>query len=120
MLIIAVVSIVLAFIFYTWGVWGEKIKKILNKKFLSLFWIGLFFDTTGTSFMAMISKNPQPFHKITGMAAIILMLIHALWGTTVYLKKDEKWLKNFHKFSFFVWLVWLIPFLSGMFFGVSR
>ncbi|APT75845.1 membrane protein [Marinitoga sp. 1135] len=120
MLLGAIITIVLAFVFYTWGVFGEKIKGKLTGKFLSLFWIGFVFDTTGTTLMSMISTNPQPFHKITGMAAIILMLIHALWGSLVYFKKDEKWIKNFHKFSLFVWLIWLIPFLSGMFFGASR
>ena len=119
MLLTAIITIVLAFIFYSYGVWGEKLKGRLTKKFLTLFWIGLFFDTTGTTFMSIISKHPQPFHKITGLLAIILMLIHALWGSLVFIKNNESWIKNFHKFSLFVWLIWLIPFLSGMIFGAS-
>jgi hypothetical protein len=29
-------------------------------------------------------------------------------------KKDEKAIKNFHKFSLIVWFIWLIPYLSPM------
>jgi len=55
-------------------------------------------------------------HGILGLLTIILMLGHALWATYVLVKKDEKMIVSFHKFSVFVWLVWLIPYLSPMFF----
>ena len=58
-------------------------------------------------------------HGITGLIAILLMLIHALWAFVVLLKKDEKAITNFHKFSVVVWLVWLIPYFSPMFFGMA-
>jgi uncharacterized repeat protein (TIGR03987 family) len=41
-------------------------------------------------------------------------MIHAIWATVVLVKKDEKAIKNFHKFSLVVWLIWLIPYLSPM------
>ena len=60
------------------------------------------------------------FHGITGLLAIILMLLHALWATIVLIKNDEKAKTNFHKFSIIVWLIWLIPFISGAIFGMAR
>jgi hypothetical protein len=37
----------------------------------------------------------------------------------VLLKKDEKAILNFHKFSVFVWAVWLIPYFSPLVFAMA-
>ena len=58
-------------------------------------------------------------HGITGLIAILLMLIHAVWALIVLIKKDEKAIENFHKFSVAVWVIWLIPYFSPMFFGMA-
>jgi hypothetical protein len=34
----------------------------------------------------------------------------------VLVRKDEKMIANFHKFSIAVWFIWLIPYLSPMVF----
>jgi len=60
------------------------------------------------------------FHGVTGLLAIILMLLHALWATIVLINNDEKAKANFHKFSIIVWTIRLIPFVSGALFGMSR
>ncbi len=57
-------------------------------------------------------------HGFSGVLAIVLMFIHAIWATIVLIKKDEKMIVNFHKFSIFVWLVWLIPYFSPMMFQI--
>jgi len=48
------------------------------------------------------------------------MLIHALWALIVLLRKNEQALKSFHRFSVFVWLIWLIPYLSPIFLGMGN
>ena len=58
-------------------------------------------------------------HGITGLIAIILMLIHAVWALVVLIRKDEKAITNFHKFSVAVWIIWLIPYFSPMFFSLA-
>lgn len=45
-------------------------------------------------------------------ASIILMLIHFVWAMIVLLRKDEKAIQSFHKFSVIVWLIWLIPYFG--------
>lgn len=113
--IIAVVAIISALVFYTIGVWSEKFAGRLKPWHLILFWIGFVFDTTGTTLMGNLAgKINFDIHGITGALAIILMLGHALWATIVLLKKQEKWIEKFHKFSIVVWLVWLVPFFTGM------
>lgn len=122
MLISAIATITLALVFYTIGVWGEKLQGELKKWHLAVFYIGLIFDTTGTTIMSKIASGgfKLNFHGITGLLAIILMLFHALWATFVLVRNDEEAKKSFHKFSIVVWLIWLIPFTSGAIFGMAR
>jgi len=54
------------------------------------------------------------------MAAIVLMLLHASWASLVLIRKDEKAIVNFHKFSVLVWLIWLIPFFTGFALAMPR
>jgi uncharacterized repeat protein (TIGR03987 family) len=119
--IAAIVAISLALVFYTLGVWSEKFAGRLRGRHLALFWIGLVFDTTGTTLMGEIAGGLDfNLHGITGVLAIILMLSHALWATLVFVRKDEQKLRDFHKFSLFVWLVWLVPYFTGMIAAMAR
>lgn len=122
MLVYAATSITLALVFYTIGVWSEKKQGELKKWHLVIFWIGLVFDTLGTTLMGKIASGGFQFnlHGITGLLAIVLMLFHALWATVVLFKNDIKTKANFHKFSIIVWAIWLIPFISGAIVGMSK
>jgi uncharacterized repeat protein (TIGR03987 family) len=119
MLVYAIVAITLALIFYTIGVWSEKIQGQLKKWHLAIFWLGLNFDTIGTTLMGKIAGNGFEFnfHGVTGGLAILLMAFHAVWATVVIIKNKEEAKANFHKFSILVWIIWLIPYLSGAIFG---
>ena len=121
MLIYAIITITLALVFYSVGVWSEKISGRLKNKHLLFFWTGLLFDTVGTTLMANIARNAFVFnlHGISGVLAIVLMLIHASWATIVLVKKGSARLCNFHRFSLIVWIIWLIPFASGALFGMT-
>jgi len=119
MLIIAIISMTLALLFYSVGVWGEKLGGGLKPWNLSMFWIGLFFDTSGTTLMTFISSSIKfDVHAITGALAIILMIFHAIWATIVLAKKNDKLMHSFHKFSIVVWLIWLIPYFTGVILNV--
>ncbi len=48
------------------------------------------------------------------------MLLHALWATIVVVKNDEKAKTNFHRLSIIVWIIWLVPFISGAIFGMAK
>jgi len=121
LLISAIIAITLALVFYTIGVWSEKTQGQLKKWHLVLFYVGLVFDTSGTTLMSKIASSGfmLNFHGITGLLAILLMLFHAIWATVVLVKDDEKAKANFHKLSIVVWIIWLIPFISGAIFGMS-
>ncbi|MGL5347276.1 MAG: HsmA family protein [Peptostreptococcaceae bacterium] len=127
-LIFAIVTITLALVFYTTGVFGERKSKTLTKKHVIIFWLGLLCDTVGTLTMSNIAKSGpsaisatnQAIHGVTGFLAIVLMIFHAVWATWVLSKNDEKKKETFHKFSIAVWLIWLIPYVVGMFIGMSH
>ena len=115
-LIIAIISISLALVLYSIGVWGEKLTGGLKVWTLCFFWAGLVFDTTGTVLMSVLSEEIKlNLHAVTGFLAIVLMIFHALWATKVIIDDDEVAKANFHKFSIVVWLIWLIPYFSGFF-----
>jgi uncharacterized repeat protein (TIGR03987 family) len=57
-------------------------------------------------------------HGLSGVLAIALMFVHAVWATFVLVRKNEKMIVSFHKFSIFVWLVWLIPYFSPLALGM--
>ncbi|SHJ48750.1 TIGR03987 family protein [Dethiosulfatibacter aminovorans DSM 17477] len=115
MLIMSIITMILALACYSIGVWGEKLSKRLTKQNLMFFWIGFIFDTTGTTMMSLMSdKFTFDIHGITGTLAILLMLFHATWATIVLVKKNTAQIIKFHKFSLFVWMIWLIPFMTGM------
>ncbi len=121
MLLSAIITITLALVFYTVGVWAEKLQGELKKWHLVVFYLGLIFDTTGTTLMSKLANNgfELNLHGITGLVAIILMLFHAVWATFVLIKNDEKAKQNFHKFSIIVWVIWLVPYISGMIVGMG-
>lgn len=112
---IAILAINLALLFYSIGVWAERIQGRLKTWHAIFFWMGLVFDTWGTGLMfEYVGGMSYDIHGYSGVLAIVLMLIHAVWATVVLLRKDERMIVNFHKFSVFVWLVWLIPYASPM------
>jgi uncharacterized repeat protein (TIGR03987 family) len=114
-LLFAIVCMILALTCYSIGVWGEKLSGKLKRWHLVFFWIGLAADTSGTTLMSVISGAfTFSIHGVTGIAAILLMIIHAIWATIVLIRKKKGASVNFHKFSIFVWSVWLIPFLTGL------
>lgn len=109
-----------ALLFYTIGVWGERIQGRLKWWHLVFFGLGLICDTWGTGLMfEFVGGMTFDVHGITGLIAILLMLIHAVWALIVLLKKDENAIKKFHKFSVAVWVIWLVPYFSPMFFNMA-
>lgn len=119
----AIVSITLALIFYSIGTWAEKIQQRLKLWHILFFLLGLVADSWGTALMGRISASrgvDDSLHALTGMIALILMATHAIWAIFTYWKGTEKAKQNFSKFSVVVWAFWLIPYILGIFLGMSH
>ncbi len=119
--VLPIIIITLALLFYTIGVWAERLQGRLKLWHLVFFWLGLVADTWGTGLMIdMAGGLTADIHGVTGVVAIVLMLVHAVWASIVLLRRDEKAIRSFHKFSLLVWLIWLIPYSSPMLLGMPR
>jgi uncharacterized repeat protein (TIGR03987 family) len=121
-LILSIILINLALVFYSLGVWAERIAKYLKTWHVAAFWIGFTFDVSATYTMSKIAAGPFHLlapHTLTGQIALWLMLAHAIWATYVVRKGDEKIRTGFHRYSLIVWLIWLIPYFGGMFMGMT-
>ena len=113
--------ITLALIFYSIGVWAERMVRFLKIWHVVCFWIGFFFDVTGTLAMHQLADGKfdilEP-HTLTGQIALWLMLLHAIWASWVAIKGTGKMRTNFHRYSLFVWIIWLIPYFGGIYIGM--
>ena len=114
--------ITLALVFYTVGVWSERIARYLKPWHVVTFWIGFAFDLAGTLHMHRLAEGPfnlfEP-HTFTGQIALWLMLAHAIWATWVSRSGSEEQRGDFHRYSLVVWLIWLIPYFGGWYLGMS-
>lgn len=111
----------LALILYTYAVWGEQLTGHLRRGFILSFWAGFLCDTVGTSIMMAMTRGgtaqSSPVHAITGLAAIALMGVHAVWALMVWLREDQHAAALFHRFSRYVYLLWLVAFATGLAIG---
>ena len=121
LLIMAIIFMTLALVFYTIGVFAEKKCGSLLKWHALIFWLGFICDTSGTNIMGQISGHNFNFnlHVITGSIALLLMAFHAVWATVILIKKNDRAKKTFHKFSIIVWSIWLIPYIIGIYIGMN-
>jgi uncharacterized repeat protein (TIGR03987 family) len=122
-LTVASILITLALVFYSLGVWSERLARYLKPWHVAAFWTGFLFDVSGTWMMHRMAQGPFDLtapHTLTGQIALLLMFAHALWATYVSLKGSENTRSGFHRFSMIVWLIWLIPYFGGMYMGMHR
>lgn len=123
MVIFSSILITLALVFYSLGIWSERVARYLKPRHVAMFWTGLAFDVSGTLAMHKLARGPfdilEP-HTLTGQIALWLMLAHAIWATVVIRKGSEELHKKFHRYSLIVWLVWLIPYFGGMWLAMGK
>lgn len=123
LLIVAIVLITLALIFYSVGVWAERMARYLRRWHVAAFWTGFVFDLGGTGAMHLLATGPFDLlspHTLTGQVALWLMFLHAMWATLVVRSGSETSRQKFHRFSLVVWSVWLIPYVGGMALAMRR
>ena len=51
---------------------------------------------------------------VTGALALIVMAVHAASALAVVRRGREPELVGFHRFSLWVWALWLVPYVTGM------
>lgn len=123
LLIFSVTLITSALVFYTLGVWAERIGRYIKPWHLVMFWLGFTFDVSGTLAMHMLAEGRFDLldtHTLTGQIALWLMLAHAIWATIVTRRGSERFRTVFHRYSLTVWLIWLIPYVGGLYIAMNK
>lgn len=112
----AIVAMTTALVLYSVGVWSERLSRRLKPWHLFFFWGGLLFDSTGTEMMHQLAGGQfvMSLHSMTGAVALLLMAAHTIWATIVLSRNRENELRNFHRLSLLVWVLWLIPYGTGV------
>ena len=112
-LLAAIVIISMALIFYSVGVWSERIQGRLKGWHVTAFGLGLVCDFVGTAFMAELVRltgQDNRLHAVLGSIAVFLM---------TFRKGSARAKRNFSRFSVIVWWVWLIPYFIGVYLGMT-
>jgi len=121
-LIVPAILMSLALVSYSAGVWGERVQRYLHRWHVVAFWLGLVFDFTASEMMLRLLDERLAWnvHTWTGLIALLLMLGHAVWATWVLARGTDQTRAGFHRYSVVVWVVWLVPYATGMIAGISR
>lgn len=121
MVAVSATLITLALVFYSIGVWAERLVSYLKPWHVVMFWVGFIFDIGGTLAMHALAKGPFDLrapHTLTGQIALWLMLGHAAWATRTARRGSTAARAGFHRYSLVVWIIWLIPYFGGMALGM--
>lgn len=121
-LIAAIIIITMALIFYSVGVWSERLQGGLRGWHVVAFGLGLVCDFVGTAFMAELVRltgQDNRLHAVLGSIAVFLMAIHAVWAFWTFRKGSVRAKRNFSRFSIVVWCIWLIPYFIGVYLGMA-
>lgn len=120
-IIVAVISITAALIFYSVAVWQNWLKKRLEPRHLVLLYLGLFCDVSATAMMkSSVTKVTYDLHTISGYTALALMVIVTIVGTYGLYQHNSRVLNSFHKFSLPIWFIWIASWLTGVVLGVQK
>ncbi len=124
MLVLSIILISLALVFYTIGVWAEHRQKELRWWHVGAFALGFLADFSGTIAMTVIANSGEVTRvakdsfltqamATTGLVALILMGLHLAWAVITMIRNRPNEKKTFHKFSVIVWAIWLVPYFTG-------
>ena len=121
LLLLSVLLFTLAMVLYTLGVWSERRAHRLKPWHAKVFFGGVIVDTAATVltyvYVGAIVITP---HALMGFVSLSLMALHCVWAAWVLRKGNEHALTHFHKFSIFVWSVWMVSYLSGFALGMMK
>lgn len=120
-ILVSVISITAALIFYTVAVWRNWRSQLLTVGTIVLFWCGLATDVLATTMMRMsVEKTTYDLHTISGYSALALMLALTLVGTGALVIRKDDLLKSFHRIAMPVWVLWALSYATGVIVGVQR
>ena len=121
-ILLSVISICAALLFYTAAVWWNFFTKRLKGAQAVLLALGLVTDIAATSGMAASVKGEMRWdlHTLSGYTALALMFLVTVVGGYAVLKDNEPLRRRFHTFSLPVWFIWMISWVTGVVLGLQK
>ena len=117
------VFITLAMIVFSAAVYKERKKRLITNLIARLLMAGTVFDVTATTLMSLGAKSsPFTLHGIlgyTGMGAMVLITIF-YWKTLSVNGTNQPVSQRFHTAMGYVYLLWMVTFITGAMIGISR
>ena len=121
LLLTAVILFSIALVLYTTSVWSEHLQRQLKTWHLSVFGLGVITDAVATwltiEFVGAIVFTP---HALFGFTSLILMALHFGWALFVFISARQTGTVRFHRFSLFVWAVWMVSYFTGFLTGMQK
>lgn len=112
-LIVPVLIVTAALLFYTLATFINRPKRTLSVSNLTLYSIGLVCDILGTVLISKASTAGTLFtlHGILGYTVLGLMIVTVVWAWGLFKKKTYS--KAFRVFSLISWLLWTALYIYG-------
>lgn len=116
--------VTLALVFYSLGYFNERKRRLITKKILLFYTIGITLDVTATVFMIIgSSKGMLTVHGFVGYSSLLGMLTDTLLIWRHYLKEGpgEPVRKPLHHYSSIAYTWWVLAYITGgLLVAVSR
>ena len=116
-ILVGVIAVQLAMIFYTIFIINENKKKSATKIILLTLTLAVFFDIIATSCMMIGTTNTYfTFHGILGYTALLAMITDAvlIWRHKIKLGAEQAFSKGLNLFSKIAYVGWIIAFMTGV------
>ncbi len=117
--IVGLLALVLALVFYSIGVWTAFRRKGFGPLQIWMLWLGVLFDIAATVSMGWriggLDFSPAGrVHTILALIAFLGMLTVTIVGEVSYVKKNAALGAKWSRYAIIPWVYWVIIFLWGM------
>lgn len=120
-LMAASAAITLALILYTLAIFASRHTGSLKAAHAILIWCGFIADAAGTVALMAAEQalGDETFARFAaGALACAIILFHGIWATLRLVRHPKEPAPSYQQLSTLVWLLWLIPYLTGLLIGI--
>lgn len=121
LLLYAVILFTFALVLYSISVWSERLQGHLKIWHLIVFGAGVFTDALATLLtIKAVGTIVFTLHAVFGFVSLFLMALHFGWAVIAFARNRKAGMQQFHRFSLFVWSIWLLSYITGFVSGLQK
>jgi uncharacterized repeat protein (TIGR03987 family) len=119
-IMVGLVSLLVALVSYSIGVWGAFRAKRVERKHLVWLWMGFLFDVLATAMMALqiggldLRPGTPLLHTVLALLGMVGMLAAAALGTWALLGGKDEVRASVPRWALAPWAIWVFVFVWGM------